>query len=161
MLKRYKSQAGDTIVEVLICILVISSVLAGAFTVTNQSLMSVRASQERAQAVKLVQTQIEQLRTLGGLPSGNEFCVQPSGVAVNNSDLKDCYFDQAGGYVSDPGTKATSGDIQDLYSSDSGVEYKIFITKPAVNSTTYELTAKWVTVKGNLGKITMYYSVDL
>ena len=60
-----KNERGDTIIEVLMCILVISMILAGAFASTNKNLQSVRDSQERAQAVKIAESQLERLRTNG------------------------------------------------------------------------------------------------
>jgi type II secretory pathway component PulJ len=55
-------QAGDTIVEVLICIAIISAILAGAYVTTRHSQMGVQDSQEHAQAQELLQSQVEQLR---------------------------------------------------------------------------------------------------
>ena len=59
-----RSQAGDTIVEVLISIAVVSVVLAGAFVVTNRSLQATRSSQERSIALKLAESQLEQIKGL-------------------------------------------------------------------------------------------------
>lgn len=54
--------AGDTIIEVLVSIAVVSTVLGGAFVATRNSQVGVRNSQEHAEALKLVESQIEQLR---------------------------------------------------------------------------------------------------
>lgn len=62
-------QAGDTIVEVLIAIAVISMILAGAFAVTSRSARAVRDSQEHAEALFLLQGQVERVRMLA--VSGN------------------------------------------------------------------------------------------
>lgn len=56
-------QRGDTIVEVLIAIAVVSTVLAGAFTVTQKSTQAVRSSQERGEMLQLLQGQIELVRS--------------------------------------------------------------------------------------------------
>jgi len=55
---------GDTIVEVLIAIAVLSLVLGGAFVATNRSLQGTRDAQERINALKLAETQIEQLKAM-------------------------------------------------------------------------------------------------
>ncbi|HET8709571.1 MAG TPA: type II secretion system protein [Candidatus Saccharimonadales bacterium] len=79
-----QNQRGDTIVEVIIAIAVISSVLAGAFYLTNHSTRAVRDSEEHAQALQLLQGQVEQLRaqapksTWGDLK--NPFCFSSSGT---------------------------------------------------------------------------------
>jgi prepilin-type N-terminal cleavage/methylation domain-containing protein len=57
-----REQRGDTLVEVLICVLIVSMILTGAFVTTNRSTIGVRDSQEHAEALKLVQSQLEQVR---------------------------------------------------------------------------------------------------
>lgn len=69
------SQRGDTIVEVLICMLIVSMILGGAYVTTRRSSTGIRSSQEHTEALKLIQSQIEQLRanatqaTVGPNPS--------------------------------------------------------------------------------------------
>lgn len=55
-------QRGDTIVEVLIAMTVIAMVLAGAYVTTNRSIQNTRSAQERGNALKLAEAQIEQLK---------------------------------------------------------------------------------------------------
>ncbi len=55
-------QKGDTIVEVLLAIAVISSVLGGAYVSASQSLNATRRSQERAEALQLAQGQMERVK---------------------------------------------------------------------------------------------------
>lgn len=88
MLKRYTAlfqspERGDTIVEVLIAIAIISLIVGGAYVTTNKSLLATRGSQERGNAVKLTEAQLEQLKGAiaknaasvfgGGVPS--PFCI--------------------------------------------------------------------------------------
>jgi prepilin-type N-terminal cleavage/methylation domain-containing protein len=95
-------QRGDTIVEVLIAIAVISMVLAGAYATTNRSLLATRAAQERSNALKLVETQLEQIKgmsvadpdTLFGNVPGS-FCVTPA-LAIASSNDNACRVDAAG-----------------------------------------------------------------
>lgn len=70
--------AGDTIVEVMISLLVISSILAGAFLVTRTSQKDVRSSQEHNIAVNLLQGQMENLREAAVDPD-NESALTSSG----------------------------------------------------------------------------------
>lgn len=67
------TQAGDTIVEVLIAMLVISVILGGAFVTTHNSQNGVRDSQEHAEALKLAESQLEQLRADASGPSPTVF----------------------------------------------------------------------------------------
>ena len=61
---RRLNQVGDTIVEVLVAMTVMSMVLGGAFASTNRSLNATQAAKERDQGVRLAETQIEQLKSL-------------------------------------------------------------------------------------------------
>lgn len=89
--RQIKSEQGDTIVEVLICIAILGFVLAAAYTLTTRNATTAQKSQERARAVGVAETQIERLRsyfdnnpkaTLDVLPS--HFCLVKD---VNNPPL--------------------------------------------------------------------------
>ncbi len=68
-----RRERGDTIVEVLIAIAVVSLVLAGAYVTTNHSLQATRAAQERAVALKLAESQIERIKGLAVSDSASLF----------------------------------------------------------------------------------------
>jgi type II secretory pathway pseudopilin PulG len=57
-------QAGDTIVEVMIAIAVVSAVLAGAFITTNQTVKNVQQAHEHEEALGLLQAQVERLKVV-------------------------------------------------------------------------------------------------
>ncbi len=82
LLTRKLTQTGDTIVEVLIAIVIISSVLVGAYTLTNKSTASTEDAQERSQAVQLVEGQLENLRNRVDSPTNNSM----TGVACFGAD---------------------------------------------------------------------------
>lgn len=63
MLVKFK-QTGDTIVEVLIAIAVVSLVLGGAFTVANKSANQVRDAQEHSEAQQYAAEIVERLISL-------------------------------------------------------------------------------------------------
>jgi type II secretory pathway pseudopilin PulG len=56
---------GDTIVEVLIAIAIVSLILAGAFVTVNRSMLNGRQAQERGEAIKYAETQLERLKEAG------------------------------------------------------------------------------------------------
>lgn len=76
-------QRGLTIVEVLICIAIVTAVLTGAFVVTQRSVHSVRYAQEKSEATQLMQSQVEHVRALalsqnsstGGIFAPGDFCI--------------------------------------------------------------------------------------
>ena len=61
-MRSWNAQRGDTIVEVLIAIAVASSVLAVIYSTMNRNLLITRDTQERAEATKIVQGQMELLK---------------------------------------------------------------------------------------------------
>lgn len=63
------SQAGDTIVEVLIALTVVTSILGGAYITSNRSLNNNRQAQERGEALKIAESQLERLKS--SVSSGN------------------------------------------------------------------------------------------
>lgn len=56
------SQRGDTIVEVLMATVVLSIVLAGAFTLSNKAIQTGQSSLERTEAVNVIRDYAEALR---------------------------------------------------------------------------------------------------
>ncbi len=58
---------GDTIIEVLISITVVSVILGGAYASSNRSLSATRQAQERGESLKLAEAQLERLKTVARL----------------------------------------------------------------------------------------------
>jgi prepilin-type N-terminal cleavage/methylation domain-containing protein len=56
------SQRGDTLIEVLMAIAILSSVLAGSYSITRRSLRISQASQDRIYGLKLLEGQVEMMR---------------------------------------------------------------------------------------------------
>lgn len=92
-LGRNNHSRGDTLVEVLVCIAIVSTILAGAFVVTGHSRQGVENAQEHAQAMKMLESQIEQLRAsaTGSTASpaiftqAGSFCMSNGAVALVTS----------------------------------------------------------------------------
>jgi len=83
--RRKLLQRGDTIIEVLIAMAVVSSVLAISYATMNRNLLTIQDSQERTQAAKLVQGQIESVRQAHNtgapvLSSHSKFCIAGDGT---------------------------------------------------------------------------------
>jgi Tfp pilus assembly protein PilV len=102
-----KHERGDTIVEVMISLIVISSILVGAFLVARTSSRNIRSSEEHSQALNLLQGQVELLRTYAiaepaktpKLPTtnGTPFCMKddgtytPAACTIPNSAVNSSY----------------------------------------------------------------------
>ena len=61
-MKFFKSQTGDTIIEVMMAIVVMSGVLGATFAVSNRSLKSTQANHERFQAQMYANQQAEWIK---------------------------------------------------------------------------------------------------
>jgi prepilin-type N-terminal cleavage/methylation domain-containing protein len=89
-------QNGDTLVEVLISILIVSMILTGAYVTTNRSTLRVIDSQEHAQALKLAESQLELIRqsAAASVPNildrttGDDFCMV--GVTITDANNTGC-----------------------------------------------------------------------
>ncbi|HVS58315.1 MAG TPA: hypothetical protein VHD60_01100 [Candidatus Saccharimonadales bacterium] len=78
----YRMLAGDTIVEVMIALAVLGGALGVSYGIANRSLLQSRDAQERTSAVKLLQAQLEQLRSSGSI----------SGTSVFSTSGKFCFY---------------------------------------------------------------------
>ncbi len=107
MTKLKNNQFGDTIIEVLIALTIISLAVGLAYGVATRSLKSARQSQERLEALKLVEGQVEQIKALSYsnpnpandiFTEGRVFCID-NGVKVTSpsvafTDLNNDNLDQ-------------------------------------------------------------------
>jgi Tfp pilus assembly protein PilV len=85
-------QIGDTIIEVLLAITVICTMLGGAYVVTNKSLVSSRDAQERSNALKITESQMERLKKLAASNSdavfggASPFCIKSDNTVAVAAD---------------------------------------------------------------------------
>jgi len=103
-LRQHIRQRGDTIVEVLISMLIISVILAGAYGTVNKSSIGVRDSKEHAEALRLAQSQIEALRQDASKTTGSviftdaanpPFCLY-NGALLPANNASECRQDSGG-----------------------------------------------------------------
>lgn len=99
---RQLTERGDTVVEVLISIAVVSLVLGGAFVTSNRSLQGTRDAEERSNALKMAETQVEQIKYISaanptaifGSSVPASYCLVGS-VAIDSSNAQ-CLVDSGG-----------------------------------------------------------------
>jgi type II secretory pathway pseudopilin PulG len=91
MLKRLLSlERGDTIVEVLVSLAILSSALAISYATASRSLLQTRQAQEHSEALKIAENQMENLRQLAGSTdptkdifiTGNGFCIDSTAAVI-------------------------------------------------------------------------------
>ena len=91
---RTLKQRGDTLVEVIICIGIVSLILTGAYVTTNRSTLGIRDAQEHAEALKLAQGQLEQIRqnaataTPGVFTQTGTFCMVNAAVVTTAAQCR-------------------------------------------------------------------------
>jgi type II secretory pathway pseudopilin PulG len=81
---------GDTIIEVMLSLAVLGALITSAYTIASRSLNGIRISQERSEATKIAEGQLEVIRN-GFVNARNqeEFVKMIAGPVV---DYKDGYF---------------------------------------------------------------------
>jgi prepilin-type N-terminal cleavage/methylation domain-containing protein len=88
-------QRGDTIVEVMIAMAVLGLVLASAFAISNRSYATGINAQERNEALKVAESQVELLRIASTLTDesiidadpSSLFCIEPSSAKLERIEF--------------------------------------------------------------------------
>lgn len=143
-------QRGDTIVEVLIAIAVVSLILGGAYITTNRSLIATRTAEERSVALKLVESQLEQLK---GFAKNN-----PQALFDNALTYAFC-IDNSGQIVAatTPGCQVNGGG--EPVGQQVQPRFRLSIQRATDNST-FTVTNQWDNVRGQgADNITMVYRI--
>lgn len=141
------AERGDTIVEVLISIAVVSLILGGAYVTTNRSLQASRAAQERTNASKIVEGQIEAIKDLSNsnptqvYDNASQFCVNlatSTTVATNNAACK---------------VDSNASPTSDTFA------YNITVNRQGTD--TFTVAVKWDSIvnKGQQDNVTMTYRI--
>lgn len=142
-MSKYKAlnNTGDTIVEVLIAIAIVSLVLTSAYALTNRNTAASQEAQEQTNALKLVERQSEQFLAKDTLPSPLPGCFDETGDMVPNTD--------AGCSVNAAGTKYDPA-------TDGGAQYALRISEDSTRPGTYIINASWTTLNGLNANVSTY-----
>ncbi len=97
----HKNWRGDTIIEVMISIVVLSMTIGGAYAIASRSLKAARQAQERGEATKLAESQIENIKAAAANPGAGvngqvftaaNFCFNPSVNPALTTNSANCFF---------------------------------------------------------------------
>ncbi len=127
-------EKGDTIIEVLIAVGIVSLIVTSAYATTNRNVQASQNIQEQGQAQKLVERQIELLRK-NGIDSTKD-CFDATGLASNDCNL--------------------TADGQSAPTGYSGAIFTMNISK-VPSSSSYSVKASWDTLGSGKANVTMYY----
>lgn len=162
-MRRLTNQSGDTIVEVLLSIAIVSLILGAAYVSANQSIKNVRRSQERIEATKVAEGQAEMLKAaivsdnaISGLTTS--FCLRYAGGA---SPISRTNFPAAFSTVPANSTSDALVNYPDYCKQDpnGGVIYHLSITKdPTLDA--YNIRARWAKYGGTgIEEVNIRYKV--
>lgn len=85
-LSLHRHVKGDTIIEVLIAIAIVSLTLGSAYAVASRTMRNAQQAQEHTEALKLLEGQLERLKSMSGnttspiYTSSPVFCISSSGA---------------------------------------------------------------------------------
>lgn len=98
---KLSSSRGDTLIEVMLAIAILSSVLAGSYSITRRALRISQASQDRIYGLKLLEGQIEMMRQYREIDSsgwakgisdivssGGAYCFHPEDLLFDPETLQ-------------------------------------------------------------------------
>jgi type II secretory pathway pseudopilin PulG len=147
-LKLLNISTGDTIVEVLIAVSIVGFVLVGAIGDINRNVQIMEDGQEHAQALKLVDNQIEDLRAVGGDPPAG--CYYYNNVTNNITPIATpssafCVV-EANGDLAPTGTEPAYG-----------LSISVLNTDGPNSSPTYLIKATWDSILGNTDQVSLVY----
>ena len=137
---------GDTIVEVLIALAVLLAVIVGAYVSANKSQHASQASQERAEAVKAAESQIERVkayRATGNTPTGI-FCMKDDNTPDASIPSGSAFGSNLEGDTFPYSTQCNNG------------RYNVAVNEDSPN---YEILVRWERSGGGRDQINMYYRV--
>jgi prepilin-type N-terminal cleavage/methylation domain-containing protein len=152
-----KNQKGDTIVEVLMALVIIGLAIGIAYGISTRSLKAARQAQERTEAVKIAEGQIERIKgSLNGnnaaditriLDSNSVFCMNSANNAI--------------GFPGPYGTNipALGSDAFSSYPADcvQGL-YKVIVDEEAADQ--YAVVIRWESLGvGNREEVKIKYRV--
>lgn len=154
------NQVGDTILEVLISVAVLSLILTTSFVLANRSTQYNRQAAERGEASKLAQAQLEDLKSFldndtTTLPaSPNYFCLQED--STNTVSGFKVITLSASGNIDDPTLSNGFFTQGNMSNCQNGFYYK-FIQKAGNTFTVY---MRWPAVTGNgVDKINLVHKI--
>ncbi len=130
---------GDTIVEVLIAIGLVTFVLVTAYTTVSYAARSIRDGQERQEALAIAQSQVELIRQNGGLDTSTHGCFDGAQKPAA-PDTSNC------AYTTD-GVSGCTGAVTYCY--------KVATSK--TSDGTYQVTVAWESLLKNPGSVALWY----
>jgi type II secretory pathway pseudopilin PulG len=167
-----KNIKGDTIIEVLVCLAILGFVMTLAYTISTKSLQTIRRAQERVEALKIAEGQVELLKDMqknrttdfinaADRDIGQPFCLNNAGTVIpfnvpaDHSWDEDLSLDTLNYPNNGPNQKC-----KDLSASGTGAGlYNVAIVAPDdPDGGTFKVYVRWLRLGGGVNdQVTMEY----
>lgn len=161
-LKLFNRENGDTIIEVLIALSIIGLVVAGAYATANSSTRLVRQSQERSDAVKVAETQLEMIRSINaGIGSQDQREQMYSDTDFCYSDTEDDIYQYSAAYTL-PAHQNSNGPEADGMPEECkwNDHYYAHVTyDDSDDRSRFILTVRWARLGGGVDEVVMPYGI--
>lgn len=148
-------QRGDTIVEVLIAITIVSLILGGAYVTSRNSLDATQDTQEHLDALQLTQAQIELVRSLATTSS-----------PVFTTPTPFCIYDSAGAVTYRTTTVACTVNSNGVVSGTPGSSAPYIYREEILNRSgngkgpyTFTAQTSWPSVQNNTDRVQLIYRI--
>lgn len=160
---RRLNQAGDTIIEVLVAVAVVSMVLASAFVTVNRTSKNARLTQENQEALKLAEGQLEAIRGLAGnaaaaatlFSTPRQFCVNKDGVTLSAFSATT----YAGTNINTPGYYPDDGSHTRCVRQLTGEDYLYYISVSKPTVSTFRVNVDWNGPTANRANVSLIYEM--
>ena len=149
---RILEQRGDTIIEVLLAMSVLGMVLGTSFGIVNRSLATGRDAQERSEATKLAESQVEKLKTASSDPARGYFAVDQSRIYCVTDSLGRVEFTQTADRIKQDADIAT---YPDECMQGPANRYKISVVR---TGNVFTVRARWTLIgRTQLNEVKLVY----
>jgi type II secretory pathway pseudopilin PulG len=147
------SRAGDTIIEVLIALSVIGAVIGGAYASASRSLNVGRQAQERAEATRVAESQVEAIKALlienkSDIGDSPEFCITTNNEVQDTNSSRGSITKSA---VLSVGTSASEYNAACVFGPNR------YFTSVSKNNNLYSVLVRWERIGGGIDEIQMLY----
>lgn len=148
---------GDTIIEVLLAIAVVSSVLGLTYSTMNRNLLTMRGNQERTEATRAAQDQLERLRSAWISNQAAVTGQSTNGFCINNANQVRPL--SGGSPTADPAVDSLADYATAGCASGTGSLYSMGIRRDAVNTKTYRVFVRWPSLNGGISEVSTVYKL--
>jgi type II secretory pathway pseudopilin PulG len=148
--KARNHQAGDTIIEVLIAVAVVTSVLGIVYSTMNRNLTTIRRNQEKTEASKMAQSQIESLKGLYSVSPDTITNEANNGFCINGATVVAIPTKPSG---------TLNGDDLTTYSTCVSNFLRYVIKRDSTDTKLYSVTVRYDAFNGGRNEVKMYYRI--